>query len=133
MQTIQTLEGGATVAASEEQQPYCCGTQEYAFSDQRYICSLALVMDLIGGKWKPLVLFHLAAGPQRSGDLQRRMRGITNKMFTQSVRELELAGLLQRKVYPVVPPHVEYSLTELGHSLVPAIKQLDVWGKQFAV
>jgi DNA-binding HxlR family transcriptional regulator len=96
---------------------------------KKHYCSLHLTMDLIGNKWKPLVLFHLLNGPLRSGILQKTIPGISNKMFTQTVRELERDNLLSRKVYPVVPPKVEYELTEIGKSLESILKDLDNWGK----
>ncbi len=91
-------------------------------------CPLHYTMNLIGTKWKPLVLFHLLEGPQRSGILQKKVPEISNKMFTQTVRELEKDGLIFRKVYPVVPPKVEYGLTERGISLQEILQSLDLWG-----
>ena len=85
-------------------------------------------MNLIGSKWKPLVLFHLLEGPLRSGKLQKKVPEISNKMFTQTVRELEKDGLIARKVFPVVPPKVEYTLTARGKSLESILKALDQWG-----
>ncbi|QVY67486.1 helix-turn-helix domain-containing protein [Polaribacter sp. Q13] len=85
-------------------------------------------MNLIGTKWKPLVLFHLLEGGLRSGVLQKHIAGISNKMFTQTVRELEKDGLISRKVYPVVPPKVEYKLTKRGQSLEVILRSLDEWG-----
>jgi DNA-binding HxlR family transcriptional regulator len=85
-------------------------------------------MNLIGTKWKPLILFHLLEGGLRSGVLQKHIIGISNKMFTQTVRELEKDGLISRKVYPVVPPKVEYTLTERGQSLEAILRSLDTWG-----
>ena len=85
-------------------------------------------MNLIGTKWKPLVLFHLLEGGLRSGVLQKHIEGISNKMFTQTVRELEKNGLISRKVYPVVPPKVEYKLTKRGQSLEGILRSLDKWG-----
>ncbi|AUC23260.1 transcriptional regulator [Polaribacter sejongensis] len=85
-------------------------------------------MNLIGTKWKPLVLFHLLKGGLRSGILQKHIEGISNKMFTQTVRELEKDGLISRKVYPVVPPKVEYTLTKRGQSLEGILRSLDKWG-----
>ncbi|WP_405611569.1 winged helix-turn-helix transcriptional regulator [Polaribacter sp. Asnod1-A03] len=85
-------------------------------------------MNLIGTKWKPLILFHLLDGGLRSGVLQKQISGISNKMFTQTVRELEKDGLIIRKVYPVVPPKVEYSLSERGQSLENILRSLDEWG-----
>ena len=85
-------------------------------------------MHLIGTKWKPLILFHLLEGGVRSGILQKKIEGISNKMFTQTVRELEKDGLLTRKVFPVVPPKVEYKLSKRGNSLENILRSLDAWG-----
>jgi DNA-binding HxlR family transcriptional regulator len=85
-------------------------------------------MNLIGTKWKPLLLFHLLEGGLRSGILQKKIPGISNKMFTQTVRDLENDGLIARKVFPVVPPKVEYSLTKRGRSLESILRSLDTWG-----
>lgn len=87
-------------------------------------------MNLIGTKWKPLVLFHLLEGALRSGILQKKISGISNKMFTQTVRELEKDGLITRTVFPVVPPKVEYKLSDRGKSLDSILKKLDQWGSE---
>ncbi|MFY0712790.1 helix-turn-helix transcriptional regulator [Seonamhaeicola sp. NFXS20] len=87
-------------------------------------------MNLIGTKWKPLILFHLLEGGLRSGVLQKKVPGISNKMFTQTVRDLEKDGLITRKVFPVVPPRVEYSLTNRGKSLEEILRSLDKWGAE---
>lgn len=91
-------------------------------------CPLDHTMNLIGTKWKPIVLFHLLEGPLRSGILQKKVPGISNKMFTQTVRELEKDGLVIREVFAVVPPKVEYALSEKGKSLKDILKSLDTWG-----
>ncbi|MCG1036786.1 winged helix-turn-helix transcriptional regulator [Polaribacter sargassicola] len=91
-------------------------------------CPLNYTMNLIGTKWKPLILFHLLDGGLRSGVLQKQISGISNKMFTQTVRELEKDGLIIRKVYPVVPPKVEYKLSKRGASLENILRSLDKWG-----
>ena len=85
-------------------------------------------MSLIGTKWKPLILFHLLEGVLRSGVLQKKILGISNKMFTQTVRELEKDGLITRTVFPVVPPKVEYRLSHRGKSLEAILRSLDKWG-----
>ncbi|MDX6747351.1 helix-turn-helix domain-containing protein [Polaribacter sp. PL03] len=92
------------------------------------ICPLNYTMSLIGTKWKPLVLFHLLEGELRSGVLQKKVPGISNKMFTQTVRELEKDGLILREVFPVVPPKVEYKLSSRGSSLKSILISLDNWG-----
>nr|WP_241738314.1 helix-turn-helix domain-containing protein [Psychroserpens luteus] len=91
-------------------------------------CPLNYTMNLIGTKWKPLILFHLLEGEVRSGILQKKIQGISNKMFTQTVRELEKDGLVLRKVFPVVPPKVEYCLSKRGKSLETVLRGLDAWG-----
>jgi DNA-binding HxlR family transcriptional regulator len=91
-------------------------------------CPLNHTMLLIGNKWKPLILFHLLAGSIRSGELQKSVAGISNKMFTQTVRELEKDELVIRTVYPVVPPKVEYKLSERGKTLETILRSLDQWG-----
>lgn len=95
-------------------------------------CPLHYTMNLIGTKWKPLVLFHLLEGGLRSGVLQKKIPGISNKMFTQTVRDLEKDGLISREVFPVVPPKVEYKLTARGRSLEAILKRLDKWGMEDA-
>jgi len=94
-------------------------------------CPLDYTLNLIGTKWKPLILFHLLDGPLRSGVLQKKISGVSNKMFTQTVRELEQDGLIARKVFPVVPPKVEYSLTNKGKSLEDILRSMDKWGAAF--
>lgn len=105
----------------------CCN-ENYSFKGKDYYCSLELAMELIGGKWKSMMIYHLKDGTMRSGDLQRTLRGIANKMFTQTARELEADGLIERIVYPVVPPRVEYKLSAKGESVLPIILQLAKWG-----
>ena len=102
-------------------------TNTYKFQDKEYQCAIDLAIYLIGGKWKAIMLYHLKDGAMRSGDLQRSLNGIANKMFTQTARELESLGLIKRVVYPVVPPKVEYQLTPMGESVMPIIKQLGEW------
>lgn len=97
---------------------------------EKISCPLNYTMNLIGTKWKPLVLFHLLDGDLRSGMLQKKIPGISNKMFTQTVRDLEKDGLISRKVFPVVPPRVEYGLSARGKSLEKILRSLDKWGAE---
>ncbi|WP_017728837.1 winged helix-turn-helix transcriptional regulator [Halalkalibacterium ligniniphilum] len=86
-------------------------------------------LDIIAGKWKPVILFHLLTNETlRFGELRRALPNITQKMLTSQLRELENKGIIERKVYPQVPPKVEYSITEHGHSLVPILQLMDEWG-----
>ena len=96
-----------------------------------YNCPVAATLDLIGGKYKPLILWHLAEGTLRFGQLQKLLPKATPKMLTQQLRELEQNGLILRRVYPVVPPKVEYSLTELGQSLMPILTEMRNWGSRY--
>jgi len=91
-------------------------------------CPVKLTADIIGGKWKPLILFYLEGGTRRFSHLQRLIPGMTKKMLTQHLRELERDEIIRRKVYAEVPPRVEYSLTRHGESLKPILKLMSAWG-----
>jgi DNA-binding HxlR family transcriptional regulator len=92
-----------------------------------------VTLKVIGGKWKPVILWFLRTNKIiRFNELNRQIEGITQKMLTQQLRELESAGLILRKVYPEVPPKVEYSLTEKGHSLEPVLKAMAMWGERYS-
>ncbi|HLP40030.1 MAG TPA: helix-turn-helix domain-containing protein [Fibrobacteria bacterium] len=95
------------------------------------LCPVTTALTVIGGKWKVIILWNLQDGVKRFGELQRQVKGISQKMLTQELRDLEETGLVSRKVYPVVPPKVEYSLTDLGWSLKPVLEQLCEWGKEY--
>lgn len=91
-------------------------------------CPVAATLELIGGKYKALILWHLADGKLRFSQLQKLVKNATPKMLTQQLRELENQQLIHREVFPVIPPHVEYSLTELGKSLLPILVAMRDWG-----
>ena len=101
--------------------------------DIEFRCYFQLAMVVIGGKWKPKVLFHLGQNDAvRFGALRRAVFGISEKMLIQSLKELEKDGLVHRKVYRQVPPKVEYSLTDIGKSFVPVLNSMFQWGKSYA-
>ena len=100
-------------------------------TQKQYVCTVAVTLELIGGKWKALILWHLSFKTLRFSQLQRRLTDVTQKMLTQQLRELERDGLVHRQVYAEVPPRVEYSLTELGNSVVPILQQMCQWGKDY--
>lgn len=92
-------------------------------------CPVALTLKVIGGKYKVLILWKLLEGTQRYSELSRFVPCATPKMLTQQLREMENDGLINRKVYPVVPPKVEYSLTALGKTLEPVLQAMKNWGE----
>ena len=94
-------------------------------------CPVEVTLELIGGKWKGVMLYHLLDGTQRFSELRRQMPSITPRMLTNQLRELEADGLVHREVFPVIPPHVEYSLTPLGKTLAPVIRELKKWGDTY--
>ena len=101
--------------------------------DVEFRCYFQLAMMVIGGKWKPKVLFYLGQNDAvRFGALRRAVFGISEKMLIQSLKELEKDGLVNRKVYRQVPPKVEYSLTEIGRSFVPVLNAMFNWGQSYA-
>lgn len=91
-------------------------------------CPVKLTADIIGGKWKPSILFFLEGNTRRFGELQKLIPGMTKKMLTQHLRQLEQHGIVHRKVYAQVPPKVEYSLTKHGETLKPILKLMSAWG-----
>jgi DNA-binding HxlR family transcriptional regulator len=98
---------------------------------QGYTCSMEAALSIISGKWKLTILNRLIPGPQRYTDLRKLIPRITEKMLTQQLREMEEDGIIKRKVYPVVPPKVEYSFTELGQQLTGIFQSLSNWGRNF--
>ncbi|MGK0467470.1 winged helix-turn-helix transcriptional regulator [Clostridium sp.] len=99
----------------------------------KYNCSMELTMDLIGGKWKIRILWYLNMGTKRYSELKKSIPDITPKMLTTQLREMERDNLIRRKVYPVVPPKVEYSITEYGKSLQNTLEEMCKWGNKYAI
>lgn len=93
-----------------------------------YRCTVALALDIIGGKWKPLILWHLKDGTMRFGELKRTLSGVTHKMLTQHLRQLEIDGLISRNIHAQMPPKVEYSITSKGMTVVPILEMISKWG-----
>lgn len=98
---------------------------------ENYRCTVSVTLDIIGGKWKSLILWHLSFKTLRFSQLQRRLTKVTQKMLTQQLRELERDGLIHREVFAEVPPRVEYSLTALGESVVPILQLMYHWGQDY--
>lgn len=93
-----------------------------------YNCPVEATIELIGGKYKAVILWHLISGTLRFNELQKHVSQATPKMLTQQLRELETDGLVNRLVYPVIPPKVEYSLTDFGKSIIPVLDVMCNWG-----
>ncbi|NJR64557.1 MAG: helix-turn-helix transcriptional regulator [Leptolyngbyaceae cyanobacterium CRU_2_3] len=98
---------------------------------ERLSCPVETTLDAIGGRWKVLILRELMQGVRRFNELHRLLHGITQKMLTQQLREMEEDGLVYREVYLQVPPKVEYSLTDTGKTLQPVLEAMHEWGKQY--
>ena len=94
-------------------------------------CPVSATLDMIGGKYKALIIWHLAEEKRRFSQLSKLIPQATPKMLTQQLREMETQNLVERKVFPVVPPKVEYSLTALGKSLMPVLVVMRDWGADF--
>lgn len=94
-------------------------------------CPVTRCLSVIGGKWKPVILFCIANGIDRFGAMQRSIEGITKQMLTKQLRELEADGLLTRTVYAEVPPRVDYALTDIGRSVLPIIENMKAWGQTY--
>ena len=100
-------------------------------SKNQYQCPVEATMDVIGGKWKIIIIHHLIPETRRFSELRRLIPQITQRMLTSQLRELEKHGVVHREIYPQVPPKVEYSLTELGKSLDSILWVMHEWGENF--
>lgn len=96
-------------------------------------CPVEAALEQISGKWKGLVIYHLLSGTLRFSELKRRVGDVTQRSLTKQLRELESDGIVERTVFPVVPPKVEYCLTEKGDRLSPVIEALHLWGRADAL
>ena len=94
-------------------------------------CPVEMTLQLIGNKWKILILRDLLTGTKRFGELKKSVTGITQKVITSNLRDMESSGLLTREVFPEVPPRVEYTLTDTGYSLEPILDSMYSWGENY--
>ena len=97
------------------------------YNGKQYHCPVEVTMAMISGKWKSLILWHLHQEPLRYNALERIVPGVSQKMLSQQLKEMEQDGLLVRTVFPEVPPRVEYELSERGHSLFPILDLMHAW------
>ena len=103
----------------------------YMKNGKAYHCPVEAALDVIGGKWKPLILWALTDSVLRFSGLQKELPGINTKMLTKQLRELEEDGVIERTVYPEVPPRVEYMMTDFGKTLIPILEALCNWGADY--
>jgi DNA-binding HxlR family transcriptional regulator len=92
-------------------------------------CPVMKCMEVIGGKWKTVIIYLISIGVNRFGQLQRNCVGISKQMLTKQLRELEKDGIISRKIYPEIPPRVEYSITPKGETLFPILQSMKAWGE----
>ncbi|MPM83882.1 HTH-type transcriptional activator HxlR [bioreactor metagenome] len=100
-------------------------------TDKLPACPVEITLQLIGNKWKVLILRDLLDGTKRFGELKKSVTGITQKVLTSNLRSMEESDLVTREVFPEVPPRVEYTLTEIGYSLKPILDSMAVWGDEY--
>ena len=104
---------------------------EQRMRNNEYVCEKELTMSIISGKYKVVIIWHLGhEGPLRYGQIFKLFPNISDRILTKQLRELEQDGIIGRKVYPVVPPKVEYHLTELGNTILPLVDEMWNWGKE---
>jgi DNA-binding HxlR family transcriptional regulator len=96
-----------------------------------YGCAVEVTLAVMGGKWKPVILYQLLDGPRRFGELRKHFGGVSQRSLTLQLRELETDGIVHRQVFAEVPPRVEYSLTEYGRTLAPVLDAMKAWGQSF--
>lgn len=107
--------------------------KRYNLDGTFFYCPVDLTLSVIGGRWKGLVCWNLKDGSKRFSEMKKTLVGINDKMLTQVLRELEKKGVVSRKVYEVIPPKVEYSLTTEGEKLLPVMELMAAWGKKYEV
>ena len=104
----------------------------FLLEGKEYHCAMDITMHYIGGKWKTVVLWYLRKEKKRFSELRRLIPNITEKMLSLQLKDLERDGIVGRKIYPEVPPKVEYFLTDFGKSLIPMLDEIALWGRNLA-
>ena len=102
----------------------------FIIKGKEYHCAMDITMNFIGGKWKTVVLWYLRKDKKRFGELRKLIPNITEKMLSLQLKDLENDGIVKRKIYPVVPPKVEYYLTDFGKTLIPMLEEIAKWGRR---
>jgi DNA-binding HxlR family transcriptional regulator len=104
----------------------------FVLEGKEYHCAMDITMDYIGGKWKTVVLWYLRKDKKRFSELRKLIPNITEKMLSLQLKDLEKDGIVGRKIYPEVPPRVEYFLTDFGKTLIPMLDEIAKWGRSLA-
>jgi DNA-binding HxlR family transcriptional regulator len=104
----------------------------FILNNKEYHCAMDITMDFIGGKWKTVVLWYLRKDKKRFSELSKLIPNITEKMLSLQLKTLENDGIVKRKIYPEVPPKVEYYLTDFGKTLIPMLEEIAKWGRGLA-
>ena len=107
------------------------GSMQMNKESKIYQCAVEATVDVAGGKWKPVIVYHLLSGTKRFGELRRLAGGVTQRSLTLQLRELESDGIVRREVFAEVPPRVEYSLTDFGVTLGPLLRAMKLWGDTY--
>ncbi len=107
--------------------------KRYKLDGTFFYCPVDLTLAVIGGRWKGLVFWNLRDGSKRYGEIKKVLVGINDKMLSQVLKELEANGVINRKVYEVIPPKVEYSLTKEGKKLLPVMELMSKWGAKYQI
>ena len=111
-----------------------CRSGAFAYNGKIYPCTLSVAMDLVGGKWKAVILYHLQEGSKRFGELHSHLRDATETILSRQLKQLEYSGLVSRRVYGSKPPlRSEYALTEFGRSFLPVLAALTEWGNRAVI
>ena len=107
-------------------------TYKVKFNNREYDCVIDLTIKVCGGKWKPLILWHINKNiTLRFNEINKNITKISHKVLSQQLKELEVDGIIHREVYPEVPPKVEYSLTDIGKSIIPILESMGEWGYRY--
>lgn len=111
-----------------------CRSGAFAYNGKIYPCTLSVAMDLVGGKWKAVILYHLQEGSKRFGELHSHLSDATETILSRQLKQLEHSGLVSRRVYGSKPPlRSEYALTEFGRSFLPVLAALTEWGNRAVI
>ncbi|QDU97031.1 winged helix-turn-helix transcriptional regulator [Lignipirellula cremea] len=126
----KTPTGKSTLPKTDARPPAVRKKEGRSESAKEVSCPVESTLEAIGGRWKVLIIYHLLEATHRFGELTRLLQGVSARTLTRQLRELEESGIIDRHVHQVIPPKVEYSLTDLGRALEPVLQAMHAWGEQ---